>query len=240
MDLSGWRVVCSMDVGQKRDWTTGGVFGFPVAEPADGTIWQTTILGLHKLRSRMVRRKPDVPLLDIVEVMCRELFDHFPTAEAYVTDATRDTAVANWMGRRYGDSLVEAFIFSDPMHMEAWHSMLYYINDPRGYPWPDPTPGTVLASHVAEFQEQMTVEEVRINDRGKFSFRHPGPHNDWLHMGEMAHYKIRQMQNATVLASPMVAGAVGAPPWTQDPTLRPPFLAALDARAGRSWGRPRP
>lgn len=241
MDLSGWRHIGSMDVGQKRDWTTIGVIGWPEVEPEDGSIWQTCILALHKLRSRVrkvgERRVPDVPLLDIVEQGCVDVFDHFPDMEVIVSDATRDTAVSNWLGRRYGVDRVLPFVFSGPSHVKAWHSTLYYINDPRGYPWPQPGPGTTLASHVAEIQEQMTIEEVMFNERGQYVFRHPGPHNDWLHMFEMAHDTIRDIQNSGEGGEPVIASGVSAPPWTQSDTLKPPFLARMDREAGRSWGK---
>jgi len=237
VDLKGWRQVGSMDVGQKRDWTTAGVWGFPEEEPTDGTIWQTCILALHKLRSRILPSgEPETPLLDVVEQMCRDVFDHFPDMEVIITDATRDMAIADWLGRRYGEGRVIPFIFSPKSHVKAWHSTLYYFNDARGYPWPRVAPGTTMATHVAELQEQMTIEEVRLNDRGQYIFRHPGAHNDWLHMTEMAHDAIRDIQIGSPSGDPAICGNAAPPPWIQSHVTRPPFLARLDQKAGRKWG----
>ena len=239
MTPKGWRSINTMDVGQKRDWSTGMVIGWPEEEPEDGSIWQTAILGMLKLRSDLdMDGKPLTSLLDITEEMCLQLFDHF-SSEASVIDATRDTAVADWVGRRYGRSSVEPFIFSTKSHVEAWHSTIYYVQSPMGYGWPAPAPGSRLATWVGELQDQMMTEEVRMNDRGQWVFRHPGPHNDWLAAFEMGHWLVRRIQNASSAGGPMCASAQGAPPWTQDPKLRPPILAQIDARSGRRWGRPK-
>lgn len=236
-DLATWRKVGGTDIGQKRDWTTGMVVGFPPEEPLDGSIWQTAILGMYKVKSAMRGKIPDVPLLDICDDICRNLFDHFDM-EMLVVDTTRDEAAGDQFGRRYGREMTEHFNFAS-MHQEAWHSTLYYVNDPRGYPLPKPSPGTRLATWVSEFEDQIMTEEVMQNDMGRYVFRHPGPHNDWLHSFEMCHWGARRCQNLSPGVAPAIVGAQGAPPWTQDPALRPKALARLDAAAGRNWGRPR-
>jgi len=220
------------DPATKRDWATGLVAALPRERPRRG-IWMPRLAAMERVRAAPSRDgSARAGPLDVIEALHERLFSRFPL-ERIGVDATHDPGLENQFRRWYGESRTVEVLFGRRTNLGLWTSTLYFVNP--GWPWARTTPGTRTHLFQSELIEQMTVEQVIPTEDGSYKFRHPGPHNDWLHGFNVLCHVIYNWQVEAARTAMRVGAARGRPRYIQRPERRPRGMASLDSKFGRKW-----